>query len=99
MGTSTGMGLGWTAEHPSSHKRPSLAKLLKTQLGAYSRAYWLASLGVFMMLLYVLPSGLDDEGLSSLMDLSGKLFAVPADDVSLRTAVQLPQLEQGDAHD
>ena len=73
MGTSASLGLGWTAEHPSSHKRPSLAKLLKTQLGAYSRAYWLASLGVFLMLLYVLPSGIDDEGLSSLMDLSGKL--------------------------
>ncbi|KKC49436.1 MULTISPECIES: hypothetical protein [Paenibacillus] len=68
-----GSAADWRAEASSAHKRPSLAKLLRTQLSAYSRAYWLASLGVFLMLLYVLPAGMEEEGWSGLTDISSKL--------------------------
>ncbi|MBW7474433.1 hypothetical protein K0T92_06720 [Paenibacillus oenotherae] len=37
-------------------RRPSLIRLMRSQLSSYSRMYWLASLFVFGMLLYMLPT-------------------------------------------
>ncbi|CAH1211728.1 hypothetical protein PAECIP111893_03465 [Paenibacillus plantiphilus] len=37
-------------------RHPSLLRLLRSQLSSYSRMYWLASLFVFGMLLYLLPT-------------------------------------------
>ncbi|AJY73680.1 hypothetical protein [Paenibacillus beijingensis] len=38
-------------------RRPSLSKLVANQLSSYSRSYWLASTGLFVMLLFILPKG------------------------------------------
>lgn len=38
-------------------RRPSLSKLVANQLRSYSRSYWLASMGLFAMLLFILPEG------------------------------------------
>ncbi|OXM17190.1 hypothetical protein [Paenibacillus herberti] len=63
----------WMKDNQTGSKHPTLLKLLRTQLGAYSRAYWLASLGVFLMLMYILPYGSGEEGSSMLSEVSGKL--------------------------
>lgn len=63
----------WLRNNLAGSKRPTLLKLLRTQLGAYSRAYWLASLGVFFMLMYILPYGSGDEGSSITTEVSSKL--------------------------
>ncbi|MGN7456418.1 hypothetical protein ACTHPH_16535 [Paenibacillus pasadenensis] len=63
----------WMGGSVPDARRPTLLKLLRTQLGAYSRAYWLASLGVFLMLMYILPYGSGEEGSSMLSEVSAKL--------------------------
>ncbi|MFD0712487.1 hypothetical protein [Paenibacillus sp. GCM10027626] len=37
-------------------RRPTLLRLIRSQLSSYSKAYWIASLFVFVMLLIVLPT-------------------------------------------
>lgn len=47
----------FTSREAIRARRPSLLRLMRSQLSSYSRMFWLASLFVFGMLLYLLPTG------------------------------------------